>query len=112
MHTSIACGMKALLDQSTDFDADLITTIDQPRIDVLFSRKLIDAQHRQDATPLAYSSVPGVPACYGAARPVGLRVSLFERLLNLTTQGGGAKAIPYKIPDIKKAESEQTISVF
>lgn len=112
MYTFIACGMIALLDQSTDFDADLITTVNQSRIDALFLRKLIDAQQGQGATGLAYPSEPGIPACFGAARPVGLRLSLFDRLLNLTTQGGGAKAIPYKIPDIKKAESEQTISVF
>jgi len=85
MHTSIACGMKTLLEQDVEIDAVLIVLVDQPLIDAAFLRKLINAQQGNDAAALGYPSGPGVPACFGE--------SLFPRLLNLATSGGGAKAI-------------------
>ena len=85
MHTSIACGMKTLLEASPTLDAVLVLTIDQPRIDAQFLRKLIAAQQGFDAAALGYPSGAGVPACFGE--------SLFQRLLNLQTSGGGAKGI-------------------
>lgn len=92
MHTSIARGMKTLLQHDLKIDAVLIVLVDQPLVDAAFLRKLIAAQKGNDAAALGYPSGPGVPACFGE--------SLFPRLRNLTNAGGGAKAI-LRDPSVK-----------
>ncbi len=113
MHTSISCGMKALLDQAPGIKSAIITLVDQPLVDAEFLRKLIEAQQGSDAAALAYPSGPGVPACFSAGGPVGLRDSLFDRLAKLSTKGEGAKAIlrdpSLKIALIDDAEKRQDI---
>ena len=85
MHTSIVCGMQSLIQVMPRLDATIVMLADQPLIDETFLRKLIKAQTNADASALSYPSGAGVPACFGE--------SLFQRLLGLSTTGGGAKAI-------------------
>ena len=63
----------------------LITLVDQPLVDASFLRKLVEEQQGADAAALSYPSGAGVPACFDVVH--------FQKLLNLTTSGGGAKGI-------------------
>jgi len=85
MHTSIACGLKALLRLEANLHSTFVLAVDQPLIDAYFLQKLYTAKSGHDAAALTYPSGPGVPACFGE--------SLFTQLINLATKGHGAKAI-------------------
>jgi molybdenum cofactor cytidylyltransferase len=85
MHTSITCGMHALMTRQQNLQSVLITLVDQPLVDASFLRKLVEEQQGADAAALSYPSGAGVPACFDVVH--------FQKLLNLTTSGGGAKGI-------------------
>ena len=87
MASSIRCGIKEALEIEPNLDGLIIMVCDQPFVDSLLLKKLLETQH-QTGLPVVssyYNSSPGVPALF--------HKSFFESLLALKGDTGARKLL-------------------
>lgn len=87
MASSIRCGIKEALEIEPNLDGLIIMVCDQPFVDSLLLKKLLETQH-QTGLPVVssyYNSSPGVPALF--------HKSFFEALLALKGDTGARKLL-------------------
>ncbi|MGB5820594.1 MAG: nucleotidyltransferase family protein [Saonia sp.] len=67
MGSSIACGVRNLLQRSTPLDGVLVVLADQPLIDTDYLNHMIDHFNEKDIIATDYGERKGVPALFGKA---------------------------------------------
>lgn len=89
MSTSIATGIKVLLEVNSSFDAAIVTLIDQPLITAKVYNQLIERYYRTRSKAIAstYSQTIGVPALFDR--------NLFAELCNLQGKGGAKRLLQH-----------------
>lgn len=85
--SSIACGLRAILNKAPDVKACILMVCDQPHVSTALLKKMIGCFESNTATLVAcsYADTLGTPALFGS--------NYFQELLNLAGQAGAKKII-------------------
>ena len=100
MGSSIRCGLKYLVNKTTDNGAVLLMLADQPLIDANYLKQLMDTYVKSEANIVAtsYESGPGVPAIFDSCH--------FNELLELNKNYGARDIITTHISTTVSVDPE------
>lgn len=97
MGSSISCAIEYMANRSNNFDAVLITLVDQPLIDVIYINKLINKSIEFNIIASKYKNRVGVPALFSLA--------YFDALSKLNKDIGARDLINKHINDVEAIDA-------